>query len=149
MLYALLSTTNDCYCVLSVRPLNLFYSLFLIDPDLHVAAPLCPFVKSGDMHRMFHSNRDGARGQERGVDYVHCSSADTPCAVQIREYLRQVYKKRLIEYAEAKNLPALKFAVDCARRVGLHTVHYELMRRTEALLAALESGGHGHVRSNS
>jgi hypothetical protein len=112
----------------------MFYSLFLIDTEAAIAAPLCPFVKSGEMHRMFHYNRVSSDG---GIDYVHqrTGGPGTPYAVRVKEYLRKVYKKRVIQYADAKNIGALRFAVDCAKRVGLESVHPKLLKRAERVLS--------------
>jgi hypothetical protein len=40
------SETNK-YGIGTVRDLELFYKLFLIDPEARKATQLCPFVKSG------------------------------------------------------------------------------------------------------
>ena len=57
-----------------MRPLALFYQLFLIDVQQRKATQLCPFVRSGAMHRDFqkHLRPDGA-----GIDYTPLQSYDT------------------------------------------------------------------------
>ena len=57
-----------------VRKLELFYKIFLIDPWERKATQLCPFVRSGKMHRDFskYLRKDG-----RGIDYAFLENYDT------------------------------------------------------------------------
>lgn len=58
----------------SVRDLSMFYKLFLIDPLERKATQLCPFVRSGKMHRDFHKY---LRPDGRGIDYSKLVTYDT------------------------------------------------------------------------
>jgi hypothetical protein len=57
-----------------VRSLELFYKLFLIDPGKREATQLCPFVRSGKMHREFskYLKSDGI-----GIDYSKLTNFNT------------------------------------------------------------------------
>jgi hypothetical protein len=57
-----------------VRELSLFYKLFLIDAHKRSAVQLCPFVKSGVMHRNF---QKFLRSDGLGIDYAKLQNFDT------------------------------------------------------------------------
>jgi hypothetical protein len=58
----------------NVRELSLFYKLFLIDAQARSAVQLCPFVKSGVMHRNF---QKFLRSDGLGIDYGRLTNFDT------------------------------------------------------------------------
>ena len=64
----------DKYGLGSVRELSLFYRLFLIDAQKRSAVQLCPFVKSGLMHRNFQKY---IRADRLGIDYSKLADFDT------------------------------------------------------------------------
>ena len=66
------------YGIGHVRPLNMFYRLFLVDPSTCSATSLCPFVNSGGMHEEFqkHLRPDG-----QGVDYAYLHGFDTAAEI--------------------------------------------------------------------
>jgi hypothetical protein len=74
-------TEEAKYGLGKVRPLSEFYRLFLIDAKERKATQLCPFVRSGKMHREFqkHLRPDG-----RGVDYSALTTYDTAAAMGIK-----------------------------------------------------------------
>ena len=57
-----------------VRTKELFYKLFLIDTKARKAAPICPFVVPGKMHRLF---QPFMRADGRGIDYSRLEAFDT------------------------------------------------------------------------
>ena len=64
----------DRYGLGKVRELSLFYKLFLIDAKSRSAVQLCPFVKSGIMHRNF---QKFLRTDGLGIDYSRLSNFET------------------------------------------------------------------------
>lgn len=64
----------DKYGLGKVRELSLFYKLFLIDAQTRTATQLCPFVKSGIMHRNF---QKFLRSDRLGIDYSRLADFDT------------------------------------------------------------------------
>jgi len=72
---------SEKYGLGNVRELSLFYKLFLIDPLARKATQLCPFVKSGIMHKNFqpHLRPDGL-----GIDYSALNDFDTRHALASR-----------------------------------------------------------------
>ena len=62
------------YGIGSVRPLSLFYKLFLIDPVKRTAVMLCPFVRPGIMHRDF---QPFLRPDGLGIDYTKLENYNT------------------------------------------------------------------------
>ena len=63
---------------LTVRTPELFYKLMMIDTKNRRTMSLCPFVKSGKMHKNFqkHLRKDG-----RGIDYSKLLDFDTLASV--------------------------------------------------------------------
>jgi hypothetical protein len=57
-----------------VRPLELFYKIFLVDPLKRKAVPLCPFVTTGIMHKEFQKY---LRPDHLGIDYTFLHDFDT------------------------------------------------------------------------
>ncbi len=51
-----------------VRPVSLFYHLFLINPEKRKAVQLCPLVNSGILHRAL---VPALRADGMGIDYTH------------------------------------------------------------------------------
>lgn len=62
------------YGIGNVRRLDLFYKLFLIDTLQRKATQLCPFVRSGKMHREF---TPFLRPNRMGIDYSKLENFDT------------------------------------------------------------------------
>ena len=67
-------TEENVYGIGKVRSLDLFYKLFLIDRQARKTTQICPFVRSGKMHRDFqrHLRPDGL-----GIDYSKLENYDT------------------------------------------------------------------------
>jgi hypothetical protein len=101
-----------------VRELSLFYKLFLIDPKERKATQLCPFVKTGIMHRDF---QPLLRPDGLGIDYSQLTSYDT--FSKIKGQLERQYpywEGRIKELVEAhNNRNDLEEAITNARRIGL------------------------------
>jgi hypothetical protein len=71
-------TEEKRYGLGDVRPLSLFYKIFLIDPVARRAVQLCPFVRSGKMHRSF---QPYIRPDGLGIDYTGLDNFDTMTAM--------------------------------------------------------------------
>ena len=56
------------------RNASLYFKLFLIDRERRQAENLCPFVRSGAMHRSFQKH---LRADGRGIDYQALQDFDT------------------------------------------------------------------------
>eukprot|EP01035_Chromulina_nebulosa_P021022 gene21022-27245_t len=72
-------TEEDRYGLGTVRPLELFYKVFLIDPVERKAFPLCPFVRSGKMHKSFQKY---LRPDRLGIDYSKLTDFDTKSVIR-------------------------------------------------------------------
>lgn len=66
----------------NVRPLSEFYRLFLINAMERKATQLCPFVRSGKMHRTF---QQYLKPDGRGIDYSKLTTFDTAVAMGLKE----------------------------------------------------------------
>ena len=116
-----------------VRPLDLFYKLFLIDPLKRVSVKLCPFVDGGRMHRDFQKylSSDGL-----GIDYSKLKDYDTASAMMknlAREHPKAI--QDLEQAISSLDKPAIKEALKTAKRVG---VGYKNPQVIEAAQAALK-----------
>jgi hypothetical protein len=65
----------------AVRKLDLFYKLFLVDPVKRKAVQLCPFVRSGKMHKEFQKH---LRSDGMGIDYSRLEHFDTRAIMGIQ-----------------------------------------------------------------
>jgi hypothetical protein len=74
-------TEEEKYGLGKVRKLEEFYRLFLIDAKERKATQLCPFVRSGKMHREF---QQYLKPDGRGVDYSKLATFDTAVAMGIK-----------------------------------------------------------------
>ena len=63
----------DKYGLGKVRPLDLFYKIFAINVKDRVAVQLCPFVKTGIMHKEFQKY---LRPNGLGIDYGPLANFD-------------------------------------------------------------------------
>lgn len=100
-----------------VRPLELFYKLFLIDTLKRESTQLCPFVKNGGMHREF---QKFLRPDGLGIDYSYLNDFNT------RDFLEGVFQKqrpageKMIENSiKSRRRADLENALENARRIGL------------------------------
>jgi hypothetical protein len=81
---------SEKYGLGKVRPVALYYKLFMIDPVWRVSTKLCPFVDSGIMHADFqpYLRKDG-----RGIDYRWACVCvwRTTCPISIFPYIYLSY----------------------------------------------------------
>jgi hypothetical protein len=115
-----------------VRSLELFYRLFLINPQKRESTQLCPFVKNGGMHREF---QKFLRPDGLGIDYSHLEEFDT------RHFLDEIFAKqrpggeKLIENSiKNKRRGELENALENARRIGIDRTNPALYQRGMAQL---------------
>lgn len=131
------STDADKYGLGTVRQVDEFYRIFMVDVIKRQAKPLCKFVKSGVMHRDFSAK---LRPDGRGVDYALLAEYDTTTAI-VRE-LDLNWRPRAIQAIERaieKNAVGwLQNAINLANRAELRDVKPDLMQRAEAALRALQ-----------
>lgn len=123
----------DRYGLGNVRDLSLFYQLFLIDTTARKATQLCPFVKSGIMHRDFqpHLRPDGL-----GIDYSSLTHYDTRSKIDAHLLKQHPYWIKQLEAAMARQSRGqLQEALSNARRVGLDKKRPELIRQAEEAMA--------------
>lgn len=103
--------------VITVRNVSLFYKLFLIDPKGRRATQLCPFVKSGIMHKAFMAF---LRPDGMGIDYSHLEDYNT--AKVLDDYLtsqQPVWRKNIEGSIKRKDVEGIRYGVEMAGRIGL------------------------------
>ena len=141
--WALVSLVNSVYVKLVltnnsrllVRDLSLFYKLFLIDPKERKAVQLCPFVKTGIMHKDFQKflRKDGL-----GIDYSQLLEYDTAKKIDAQLTRQHPYwESRLKEGMQKKDRGILQEAVNNAIRVRLNMKKPDLVRQAQDMLNTL------------
>jgi hypothetical protein len=127
----------DRYGIGHVRNLSLFYQLFLIDTKDRKATQLCPFVKSGIMHRDFqpHLRPDGL-----GIDYTSLTTYDTRTKIEEQLFKQHPYWIGEIErHITKKNRVALLDDLSNARRIGLDKKHPELIQKAQEAMRSWQT----------
>ena len=122
--------------LLLVRDLSLFYKLFLIDPVARKAVLLCPFVKTGIMHREF---TPYLQSNHLGIDYSATALQQYDTKTKINQQLERqhpYWEQRIREAQQDHNRVALQDAIQNAKRVGLDKKKPELIANA---LIALQS----------
>jgi hypothetical protein len=107
----------DRYGLGHERNVSLFYKLFLIDVRHFKARQICPFVKSGIMHRDF---TVFLRPNRLGIDYSHLEQYDTK--KKLEDYLlsqQPVWRKNIKDAIAGKDIGYLSFGIEMAGRIGL------------------------------
>ena len=128
------SETNR-YGLGTVRDVELFYKLFLIDRENEKATQLCPFVKSGIMHRNFqpHLRPDGL-----GIDYSQLVDFDTESKIMaLFAKQRPSCESNLKRAMYQKSASEIEFYLGEARRIGLAKEKPDLIEKATTLLKAL------------
>jgi hypothetical protein len=116
----------------SVRDVQLFYKLFLIDTQARKATQLCHFVNSGIMHRDF---QPYLRADGNGIDYSYLTEYDTRDALAHRPRKDQPYWAREIDKGMSNNNPAqVSKAVAIAKKLGVYDSKPDLKNRAEWFL---------------
>jgi hypothetical protein len=112
-----------------VRPLALFYKLFLIDIKRRVSVQLCPFVRLGGMHREFTKY---LRPDGMGIDYSKIGDYD------IRPVIRKFFadqvpnvESQLKRALQTKSKPDLRVSIAAAERIGVHANDSELLKQAQ------------------
>jgi hypothetical protein len=121
------------YGISNVRPVEQFYTLFLIDTQHRKATQLCPFVKNGKMHRDFqpHLRADG-----RGIDYSKLTGYDTRNALEaVFEVQRPAGRSWLTRAIERNSRGGLTDAINNARKIGLDRTDPDLFQRAQGALS--------------
>eukprot|EP01031_Cornospumella_fuschlensis_P035407 gene35407-42917_t len=101
----------------TVRTTSQFYQLFLIDTHERKAVQICPFVKSGIMHRDFTAF---LRPDGLGIDYSQLITYNT--RKKLDEYLlsqHPVWKKNIEHGIKSMDVGFLTFGIEMAGRIGL------------------------------
>ena len=115
----------DRYGLGSVRSTALFYKLFLIDVQARKATQLCPFVKSGLMHKAFqpHLRPDGV-----GIDYTGLEDYDTRTVLEQHLLSQHPYwEKQIRLFIKTNQKESLRYAISNAERIGLDKKKPDLM----------------------
>lgn len=119
-----------------MRNPTLFYRLFLIDTSARKATQLCPFVRSGIMHRDFQKylKADGL-----GIDYTMLEDYDTATVLHNFLFSQHPYWKSFCERAiESKKSGQLQECLNSAQRIHLDQAQPELIKRIrEAIMDRL------------
>jgi hypothetical protein len=109
----------DRYGLGEVRSTDLFYKLFLIDTRNRKATQLCPFVKSGKMHKAF---QPYLRSDGRGIDYSspRIKNFDTAHALEEGFKLQRPAGLKWLQTAVSrKSKNGLNDALVNAKRIGI------------------------------
>ena len=122
----------DRYGLGKVRSTELFYKLFLIDPRARKATQLCPFVKSGLMHKAF---QPYLRPDGNGIDYSHLENYDTKTVLEKHLLSQHPYwEKQIITLIRSKQKDSLRYAMSNAERIGLAEKKPDLMNEARKVL---------------
>lgn len=112
-----------------MRPLSLFYKLFLIDVNRRVSVQLCPFVRLGGMHRQF---TKFLRPDGLGIDYSKIGNFD------IRSEIRKFFKDQiptiegqLKRDLQTKSKQSLHSSILAAERIGLHANFSDILKQAQ------------------
>ena len=115
------SSLTVCAVVCSVRPLEQFYKLFLIDPLKRESTQLCPFVKNGAMHRNFQKY---LRPDGLGIDYSQLKNFDTARSLEEVFANQRGPGEQLLRSAMNKHdMSQLDWAIENAKRIGIDKVN--------------------------
>eukprot|EP01038_Epipyxis_sp_PR26KG_P007065 gene7065-9644_t len=129
---------TDKYGLGKERPLDLFYKLFLIDPQKRKATQLCPFVKSGLMHRDF---QPFLRPDGNGIDYSHLLEYDTQASLDKHLTGQHPYWERVLQSSiDNRDMESLKEGIDSAIAIGLDKKNLEIVQLAKSVLEQIKSG---------
>ena len=118
-----------------MRSLELFYRLFLIDPIERKAVQLCPFVKSGIMHKDF---QKFLRPDGLGIDYTHLDHYDTLGALNADAKSRVPGVERALKNAlETNDKGSLDYALFLAREIHLEKFNAPLFEEAQQRFSAM------------
>ena len=116
----------------TVRDVALFYKLFLIEPKERRATQLCPFVKSGVMHKAF---QPFLREDGLGLDYSHLVDYDTRTALENHLLSQHPYwEKQIRLHIANRQKEGLRYDISNAERIGLAKKKPELMEEARKVL---------------
>jgi hypothetical protein len=116
----------------SVRDVQLFYKLFLIDTQARKATQLCPFVKSGLMHKAF---QPYLRPDGLGIDYTNLENYDTRTVLEKHLLSQHPYwEKQINQFMASKQKDSLRYALSNAERIGLDKKKPELIAAARKVL---------------
>ena len=122
----------DRYGLGSVRTVDLFYKLFLIDVKARKATPICPFVKSGIMHRDF---QPYLRADGLGIDYSYLKDYSTSAVLSTHPRKDQPHWAREIDKAMSNNDKlGIQRAIGTAKAIGVYDSKPDLKARAEKFL---------------
>ncbi len=116
----------------AVRDLALFYKLFLIDAQNRKAVQLCPFVKSGVMHKAF---QPLVRADRLGIDYSKLGAYDTASVLEAHLAKQHPYWEKAIQrMIDTQTVEGLAEAVSNADKIGLSKKRPDLIQAARDLL---------------
>ena len=125
----------DRYGLGSVRDLQLFYKLFLIDTHARTSVQLCPLVTSGVMHRDF---MPYMRADGNGIDYSPLQNYDTKRIIDLHLGMKMAEWERRLTYAlDAKDKRRIEDALENARDFHLEGKNPSLVGKAENALRSM------------
>lgn len=122
------------YGIGNVRDLDQFYKLFLIDANKRTSVQLCPFVKSGAMHRQF---MPYLRSNRMGIDYSNpfFQNFDTEEELEKVFVTQRPGGEKMIQNAmKNRAFDNLRFALENAKRIKLDQTNPELFKKGQEFL---------------
>ena len=127
----------DRYGLGTVRPLDLYYKLFLIDTKKRSAVQLCPFVRPGRMHKDF---QRFLREDGMGIDYTHLLDYDTAAVLSdILEAQRPGVETQLKKAISNKNKQSLEYLLGEAVKVKIDSKNPTLYNEARSTLEKLSA----------
>lgn len=127
---------QDRYGLGSVRSLDLFYKLFMIDTNARKSVQLCPFVETGMMHKEFHPY---LRPDGLGVNYDKLVDYNTMEHLKPRIQKKlQGLEMKLTTALENNEKGELTEAITAAERAGVGILNPSLMNEAHAALKRLQ-----------
>jgi hypothetical protein len=123
---------NLYFILFTVRSLDLFYKLFLIDVHNRKATQLCPFVRSGIMHKAFHKylRQDGC-----GIDYSFLENYDTKTVLEDYLVSQHPYWIKYCNSAiDKKRRGELNECLSTSSRIKLDIYHPDLIDKVKDAL---------------
>lgn len=127
---------NIRYGLGNERKVDLFYQLFLIDTKNRKTVDLCPFVKTGLMHKYFVPK---LRKNGLGIDYTKLEDFNTFDVIE-KQLIRQhpYWSKTCNSAIQTLALETLKYCIDNIPRIHLDKKEPMLLGRVKEALKDIE-----------
>ena len=131
-------TDIERYGLGTVRSVELFYKLFLINTNDRTSEQLCPFVRLGGMHNEF---QKFLRPNRMGIDYSKLINFDTDASLEkVLSAQRPAVESQLRNAISKRSVQGITQGLEDASRVRLGKHNSELVQKARDTLAAINAG---------